>query len=110
LHRYIESWDKREKARLDVKNKHPELEWNSTGVILERPFPSHPAIEKHAGDLNKWEERYVRIMVPGHEAWTNITLIQAPKWMFANHGDTHGWMALEPRWGLYKFNFSLPIA
>lgn len=94
------SWEERETARLEVKARHPELEWNDTGVELKRPFPSHPMIEKYAAELNAWPERYVRLKVPGRETWTNITLIQAPKWMFANHGDTGGWMALEPRPGV----------
>ena len=91
------SWEEREKSRLEVRDKYPELKWNNTGLMLKRPHAAHPDVEKHAGRLEGGEERYVRMKVPGFETWSNITIVQAPKWMFANHGDTDGWLALTPR-------------
>ena len=60
----FESWEAREKARKAVKARHPELEWNETGIVLRRPFSAHPAVEKHGGELNAWPERIVRMKVP----------------------------------------------
>ena len=37
--------------------------------------------------------------VPNATGWRNLTILAAPKWMFANHGDGDGWFAVRPRPG-----------
>ena len=98
---FKDGWKQREAARAVIKDKHPETkEWVKSGETTRRPYESHPLIEALAANLNESEEKYAVMKVPGHETWTNVTMLAAPKWMFANHGDGDGWFALTPRPGV----------
>ena len=59
----------------------------------------HPWIESEEHPLNESEEKYGVMKVPNATGWRNLTILAAPKWMFANHGDGDGWFAVRPRPG-----------
>ena len=101
-------YDEATKAKMEIKSKHPEtLDWSRSGRSLPKPFESHPAvqalkhpwIESEEHPLNESEEKYGVMKVPNATGWRNLTILAAPKWMFANHGDGDGWFAVRPRPG-----------